>query len=345
MKKIVIHSPGGYNKLKIVSFPDPIPDKGEVLVETEAAGVNFADCAVRWGLYESAKKFVGWPITPGFEYSGTIKAVGSGVNKVKAGDKVMGVSLFNAYSTHVVVAQNYVFPVPKSFTMPQAAGFPAVFLTGYHALYQQVRLRRGMKVLIHSAAGGVGSSLLQLGKIAGCETVGIVGSSHKIKVAKEFGADHVIDKSKQDLWAEAEKIAPAGYDVILDANGVSTLKQSYAHVLPSGKLVIYGFHSMLAKDKKGRVNWVKLAVDYLRTPRFNPLNMTNENKSLITFNLSFLFDRADILSEAMNDLLRWADEGKLKAPVVTCFPFEDVAKAHQAIESGQSVGKLILTFK
>lgn len=345
MKKIVIHSPGGYNKLTIESFADPVPGKGEALIEVDAAGVNFADCAVRWGLYESAKKFVGWPITPGFEYSGTVKSLGEGVTKVKVGEKVLGVSLFNAYSTHVIVKQNYVYPVPISFSMEQAAGFPAVFLTAYHALYQQLRLKPGMKILIHSAAGGVGSALLQIGKIAECETAGVVGSTHKVKLAKESGADHVIDKSKQDLWKEAEKIAPEGYDVILDANGVSTLKQSYAHVKASGKLVCYGFHSMLTQNSKGRVNWLKLAFDYLRTPCFNPLNMTNENKSLITFNLSFLFDRVDVFSEAMNDLLSWVDNGKLKAPAVTCFPFEDVAKAHMAIESGQSVGKLILTFR
>ncbi len=345
MKKIVIHSPGGYDKLKIETFPDPVPSAGEVLIEVAAAGVNFADCAVRWGLYESAKKFVGWPITPGFEFAGMVKSIGEGVTQVKEGDRVFGVTLFNAYSTHVVVKQDYVFMLPMTFSMEQGAGFPAVFLTAYHALYQHLRLRKGMKILIHSAAGGVGSSLLQLGKIAGCETVGVVGSSHKIKTAKEFGANHIIDKSKQNLWKEAERIAPEGYDVVLDANGVSTLKESYAHVMASGKLVCYGFHSMLTQNAKGRVNWIKLAIDYLRTPRFNPLKMTNENKSLITFNLSFLFNRVDVLTEAMTDLLRWIEEGKIIAPTVTCFPLEEVSKAHQAIESGQSVGKLILTMK
>lgn len=343
MKKIAIHSAGGYEKLCLEEHPSLTPQSGQVCVQNEASGINYADIAVRWGLYESAKKFVGWPITPGFEFAGKVKSVGPGVTRFKVGDPVFGVTLFNAYASEVVVPEHQLFIRPAGWTALQCAGFPAVYLTAYHALFQHVRLRKGMKILVHSAAGGVGSALLQLCKIAECQAVGVVGATHKISYAQECGAFAVIDKSKQDLWAEAERISPKGYDIVLDANGVSTLQQSYDHLAPTGKLISYGFHTMLPK-KGGRINYLKLAWNFLRSPKFNPIHMTNENKSLITFNLSFLFDRPEFLEEGMTDLLKWIAEGRIQSPLVKAFPVEKVGDAHALIESAQSMGKLVITF-
>lgn len=347
MRKITIQAPGGYDKLKFVTVPDlPPPSSSSVAVDVKFSGVNYADVIVRWGFYKSAKQFVGWPITPGFEFSGIVKSVGPNVTKFKVGDAVVGVSLFNAYADQVVVDESYVYPKPPEWTFEQAAAVPAVFLTAYHALLQNVVIRRGARVLVHSAAGGVGSALLQLCKILGYETVAVVGSTHKIETAKKMGATHVIDKSKQDLWAEAIRLSPGGYDVILDANGVSTLKKSWNALALGGTLMIYGFHSMFPR-RGGKIRWyhyLKLVRDYLLTPRFNPLEMTDKNKSIVSFNLSFLFDRRELFTEAMEQLLTWAREGRLQPPVVSIFKAEDVAKAHETLESGSSVGKLVLSW-
>lgn len=339
--KIVIPKPGGYARLEYHEFPDLRPAAGEVCVAVEAAGVNYADCAVRWGLYESAKRFVGYPITPGFEFAGKILALGEGVEGWEVGEAVFGVRLFGSYASQVCVPPHQLWRLPAGWAMEEAAGFPGVHFTAYHALYQQMRLKPGMQVLVHSAAGGVGTALLQLGKVAGCEMTGVVGSSHKVATVRAYGGDHVIDKSSQDVWAEAERIAPEGFDVVLDANGYATLRQSWEHVRPTGKLVIYGFHTMLPRQG-GRLNWPKLIWGWLKTPRFNPIDLPNQNKSIISFNLSFLFDRKDLLEEGMADLLRWIAAGKLKPPVTRTFPLSQAAEAHRAIESGMSVGKLIL---
>ena len=151
----------------------------------------------------------------------------------------------------------------------------------------------------------------------------------------------VIDKSTRDLWKEAEASAPQGYDVVLDANGVSTLRQSYRHLAPMGKLVVYGFHSMLPRGK-GRPNWLKLAWAYLRTPRFNPLRLTTENRSVLGFNLSFLFEKTEILEQAMSELLTWIDQEKIRPLSITEVSFSQAADAHRALESGQTRGKMIL---
>ncbi len=340
-RKVVIPRPGGYERLSLEPIGIPMPKAGEVVVATEAIGVNYADCVIRMGLYASAKEFVGWPITPGFEFAGTVIAVGEGVSGFAAGAKVFGVTLFGGYSTHVVVPQHQLFPLPSKLEPAQAAGFPAVFLTAYYALFELAHPRPGANILVHSAAGGVGSALVQLGRVSGCRVVGVVGSSHKVETARAMGADVVIDKSREDLWRAAEKAAPKGYDVVLDANGVATLGQSYAHLASPGKLVIYGFHSMLPRQG-GRPNWLKLAWDWLRTPRYNPLTLTNDNTSVLAFNLSYLFEQRHILDEAMTRMVTWVEEGKLVAPPVTRFALDKVADAHRAIESGTTVGKLVL---
>ncbi|WP_437720609.1 synaptic vesicle VAT-1 family membrane protein [Sorangium sp. So ce861] len=342
MRKIVVHEPGSHDKLRVEEHPDPSPGRGEVLVDVRAAGVNYADCVVRMGLYESAKKYVGWPITPGFEVAGTVAAVGDGVSDLAPGAPVIGVVRFGGYASRVVVPRHQVFPLPSRLTPEQAAGFPAVFMTAYYALFELVRLRPGMVLLVHSAAGGVGSALVQLGKIAGCRVVGVVGASHKVEPARRLGADAVIDKSGEPLWAAAERHAPEGYDVVLDANGVETLRQSYRHLAPAGKLVVYGFHTMLPRQG-GRPNYPKLALDFVRMPRFNPLDLCNDNKSVLAFNLSYLFHKAEILREAMDRLAGWVEEGRIAAPPVATFPLERAADAHRAIESGKTVGKLVLT--
>ena len=330
-RKIVIHKAGGYDRLVLTDVPRPTAAPGEVLIEVRAAGVNFADTIVRLGLYASAKELVGWPITPGFEVAGVVVARGEGVSEFAVGEAVFAVTFFGGYASHVAVKREYVFPMPPALTFEQVAGLPAVFMTAWWALFELAHPRPGQKMLVHSAAGGVGGMLVQLGKHAGCEVVGVVGQTHKIGDVQAHGADVVIDKSREALWSVAEQHAPGGYDVILDANGISTLKDSYEHLRRSGKLVVYGFHSMMPR-KGGRVNWPKLAADYLRTPRFNPLRMTNESRSVLAFNLSYLFDRVDLLRLALTDMLRWLAEGKLVAPRTTAYPLADVSRAHADIE-------------
>jgi len=344
MHKIVIHRPGGYEQLKYEEHADPTPGEGEVLIETSSIGVNYADCCVRFGVYESAKKYVGWPITPGFELAGTIKQLGAGVSHLHIGQQVFALVRFGAYATHVVAPADQVFPLPRDITLEQAGGFPTVFITAYHALHQCVRLRAGMTVLIHSAAGGVGTALVQLAKIADCKTIGVVGSSHKVDYVKALGCDVVIDKSREDVWRALEQAAPDGIDIACDAVGPETLRESYRHLRPTGRLITYGFSSMLP-HQGGRFSYLKGLWGLIKIPRFNPLQMVSENKGVIAFNLSFLFDRHDLLGEAMTDLLRWADEGKIRPLPVTTYPLAEVAKAHQALESGQTTGKLVLLAK
>ncbi len=352
MHRVIVRSPGSFHHLEYVEEPDPTPGPGRVLVAVAAAGVNFADCVVRMGLYPSAKEYVGWPITPGFELSGTVCAVGQGVTRFREGDRVFGVSLFGAYASHVVVPEDQLFAVPQHLSLSQAGALSVAGLTAHYALLELGAARPGKKVLVHSATGGVGSALVQIAKLSGCQVTATVGSPAKVAVARQLGADVVIDRSHakgRAFLAEALRSEPQGYDIVLDANGVETLKWSYLALRPTGRLVVYGAHTMLSRGS-GRRHWLKLAWTFLRTPRFDPLRLTNENRSILAFNLSYLFDaqgqlragEKEQLHRAMPELLGWSAEGRLRFPELQEIPLRESARAHQALQSGSTIGKLVL---
>jgi NADPH:quinone reductase-like Zn-dependent oxidoreductase len=341
VRAISIAKPGGFDRLRVVERPDPSPRAGEVCVDVRASGVNFADVVIRLGLYESAKKYVGWPITPGFELSGEVQAVGAGVTDLEPGERVFGVTRFGGYATRLCVPRGQLFRVPEAFSHAQAATFPTVHLTAYYALREIMRTRPGGEMLVHSGAGGVGLAALQIARADGLIPIAVVRGAHKREQALAYGAKHVIDKSTQDLWSELERVAPDGLQVVLESNGAETLKQSYRHLKPTGRLVVYGFTSMLTRGS-ARPNWLKLAWDFLRTPRFHPLEMVNSNKGIIAFNLSYLFEQQYLLTESMTRMLDEVARGVLKPLPVTEFPFEQAGEAHRALQSGSTVGKLAL---
>jgi len=345
MRQIVIHKPGGYDRLRIEESPDPVPAPDQALVDVAAAGVNYADCVARMGLYASARELVGYPLVVGFEVAGTLAEVHPNGHGLETGDRVVGVTLFGGYSSRVALPVRQLFKVPDNISLEDAAGVPTVFLTAWWALHRLASVRAGDSVLVHSAAGGVGGALVQIARLAGCRVVGVVGAPHKIAVAREMGCHAVIDKSSEDLWSAARTQAPTGFDIILDANGYPTLAAGYEHLAPGGRLVVYGFASMLPKSSprgRGRPSWPRLLTGWIRTPRFNPLNMTRDNKSVLAFNLSFMEEKAEALAEGMRWILGEMAQGRLKPLPVTTVPFDSVGAAHRALESGKTTGKLVL---
>ncbi|MBI4377179.1 MAG: zinc-binding dehydrogenase [Elusimicrobia bacterium] len=338
MRAIVVSRPGGHSSLELQERPNPEPRPGEARVAVKAIGVNFADIAVRLGLYEAAKGR--YPIVPGFEFSGVVDRAPEG-GRWRAGDPVFGVTRFGAYSSSVVVPQDQLFPCPAGWDFPQCAGIPAVYLTAYYALFHVAHVEAGDDLLIHSAAGGVGTALLQLARIAGCRAIGVVGSEHKTALCLRLGAEAVILRDHR--WERrAKELAPSGYDAVFDANGVSTPRPGFRLLAPGGRLVVYGFAELLSKGSGG-ASWLKLGWRALRVPRFSPLEMTASNRAVMGFNVVFLFHRKELIKSAMERLLGWIGEGKVSKVPVTSFPLEQAGRAHQALESGQTMGKLVLT--
>jgi len=341
MRNVMVRRAGGTGSLLVEEAPDPTPSSDEVCVEVRACGVNFADLVVRMGLYRSAKQYVGWPIVPGFEVSGTVQAVGANITRYRPGDRVIGVTRFGGYASRICLPEPQLRPLPAALGFAEGAAFPVAFLTAWYALHELSRLRPGGVVLVHSAAGGVGGALVVLAKRAGCRVIGVVGSAHKVQAVRDLGADVVIDKSRESLWPAVERAAPDGCHVVLDANGAETLKQSYAHLRPTGRVVVYGFHSLLRRGSD-RLNVFRALAGLLRVPRFNPYEMVDKNRGVLAFNLSYLFDELSLFGEAMDDLFGALERGELRLPPVTELPFDRVAEAHRLLHSGSTVGKIAL---
>ena len=158
MRRIVIERPGGYDALELVEETDRDPGPGEIAIEVAAAGVNYADGIIRMGLYESAKKLHGYPITPGFEIAGRVSAVGAGVDGFAPGDEVIGLTLFGGYASRVVLASDRVFARPARLSAEAGAAIPTVYLTAWWMVHEQLHPRSGETWLVHSAAGGVGTA-------------------------------------------------------------------------------------------------------------------------------------------------------------------------------------------
>lgn len=244
---------------------------------------------------------------------------------------------------------------PEIGSFSQAAAFPAVSLTALYALhlagYFPVSSGGGGRskftnksILIHSAAGGVGSFLVQMSKILGLFVVGVVGSSSKVSDAKSLGCDVVIDKSTEDLWPAAERASPKGYSTVMDANGVSTLGESYDHLAPSGRLVVFGFHSNLPMGSAmlSPLQWLRMAVKMAKMKTFDAMHLTVSNKAILGFNLSFFAEEREVLSDMFDQILEWIREKKLTCPRVCEMNMANVADAHTFIQSGKSSGKIVL---
>lgn len=341
MKRVVVKRPGGTERLVIEESDDVVPKRGEVCVEVRGVGVNFADLVVRLGLYRSAKEFVGWPITPGFEVSGTVASVGDDVRGFRTGDRVIGLTRFGGYATRICLPEVQVVRVPDGVDLLAMGGFPVVFITAWYALHELSKLRPGNRVLVHSAAGGVGSALVIVAKRAGCHVVGVVSSERKVSAARDAGADVVVDASREDLWRAVEREAPDGFHVVLDANGGDTLKKSYRHVRSGGRLIVYGFHTLLRRGRD-RLGIFRALLGILRTPTFKPLRMIDDNRSVHAFNLSYLFNETALFQEGITELFGALERGEIRPLPFTAVPFEDVRRAHELLHGGATTGKIVL---
>jgi NADPH:quinone reductase-like Zn-dependent oxidoreductase len=198
-----------------------------------------------------------------------------------------------------------------------------------------------MQVLVHAGAGGVGQAACQLAALHGAKVTAVVGATHKVNAAKLAGAHHVLDRSAGPWSVEARRRVPDGFDVVLDPRGGPGLRDSYSQLRGTGRLIVYGAHNFLPRGKD-RPNPLRLAWNFLTMPRFSPLEMIDHNASVQAFNLSYLFEHMERLNEAMTQLLGWANQSKIHPPPTQTFPLSQVAAAHEALQSGETVGKIVL---
>lgn len=339
LKAMAIARHGGPEVLTPVPAPDRPPGPGEVRIRARAAGLNFADVFARMGLYEAAPPP---PFVPGFEAAGTVDAVGEGVTTLSAGDRVVGCTRFGGYSQLIHAQERFALKIPDGVSFEEAAGFPAVYATAHHALFRLGRLEPEMTVLIHAAAGGVGMAAIQLARERGARVLATCGGARKVAVVRSWGVGDALDYSAHDFepWVR-ERTGGRGVDLVLDSVGGESFKKSYRLLAPIGHLVMFGMAGFCPTSP--RPSWWRLALEWLRQPRFSPLAMLPENRTVSGFNLVYMFEEDSITRRMLPDLTARWHAGTLPVHVDRTFPLEDAGAAQEYLRRRESVGKVVLT--
>jgi len=334
LQRIRIHRPGGYRRLRLEPFTPPAPGPGQVRVRARAIGVNFADGLVRMGVYAPANRYVGWPITPGFELAGEVDAVGADLDAPAwLGREVIALTRFDAYAEAVVVDAELTTPLPTGWSMAEGAAFAVGALTARHAL-RLADAPAGTPVLVHSAAGGVGHWLVQLARADGLVVTGTVGRSAKLAALTPLGAARGLVRDGAD-----DRSDTTAYQAVFDAQGPSSWRRSYRRLAPTGRLVIYGAHGLTGGGgvRRWRGGWA-----YLTRPRFDPLALCADNRGVLGFNLAYLFDRRAAMRADLDALAALVRAGTVRLPPIATLPLQAAAEAQRRLESGETVGKLVL---
>ncbi len=338
MRQVWITRHGGPEVLAVRESPVPRPAAGEALVEVAAAGINFADIMARRGVYPDAPKP---PCVVGYEIAGEVISLGPGVDHCRIGERVIALTRFGGYSSHVAVPAAQIFPLPASFDYAQGAALPVTYLTAYQLVIAMGRARAGETILLHSAGGGVGHSVIELARIIGAEVIGIA-SAAKHESLRRRGLTRLVDTRHEDLVARVMALTDGrGVDLALDPTGGASWRRSYDCLAPTGRLAAFGLAAAMA-PRGGR--WMPLLRTIFSVPwlRFNPLSLMNDNRGVFGVNIGHLWQEAALIRGWMENILQWQSEGKIVPTVDRAFPFAEAAAAHHHIEARQNIGKVVL---
>ncbi len=331
----IIEKAGAIDNLKLKKAELAEPKANEVTVATKAIGLNFADVFAIKGLYRAAPKN---DFVPGLEYSGVIEKVGEGVTKFKKGDKIMGVTRFGAYTTYLNIEQEYIYPLPEDWSFEDGAAYLVQVLTAYYALVKLGDLQPDATVLIHSAAGGVGIWANRIAKKYNAFTIGTVGRPNKVDFCKQEGYDQVIVRDEKHFKKQLkDSLAGRDLNLVMDSIGGGIFKDSFVQLASQGRIVVYGSARYTTYGSK--VNMIKLLYQYLKRPKIDPQSMINYNKSIMGFNLIYLYEQADLMQALVSKL---QDMYLPKPEVGHTFNFKSLHEAVYLFQSGKTKGKVVL---
>ncbi|HEX2392879.1 MAG TPA: zinc-binding dehydrogenase [Solirubrobacterales bacterium] len=341
MRAVVLTGTGGPEVLQVQERPDPVAGPGEVRIAVRAAGINFADTMARVGLYPDAPKP---PCVLGYEVAGEVESVGEGVSEFSPGDRVMAGTRFGGQAELVVVPAAQLLALPERFTFQQGAAFPVNYGTAYAALVLMGGLRAGQRVLVHAAAGGVGTAAIQIARNTGAEVFG-TASAAKHEWILAHGADHAIDYRSQDFEAEVRRLTGGkGVDLAIDALGPASFRKDYRLLRPGGRLVMFGLSEASSSGARNLPAALRslVSMPLATMPWWKSLNVMNENKGVFGLNMLSWWDREGSLDRVTEPLLEDVAAGRLEPVVAEGFPFERAGAAHEFITQRRNVGKVVL---
>jgi NADPH2:quinone reductase len=320
MKAIVVHEAGGPEKLILTQVAEPSPGPGDLLVDVDAAGLNFIDTYQRSGLYP-----LDFPFTPGVEGAGTVTAVGDGVTGLAVGDRVGWVGVLGTYAERHLVPAERAIPIPDDLETDLAAAVLLQGITAHYLATDTFPLEEGDRCLIHAAAGGVGLLLTQIAAMKGSMVITTVGTPEKAELSRAAGANEVIVYREVDFKEEVERLIGAkNLDVVFDGVGAATFEKGLDLLRPRGMMVTFG-------NASGPV------------PEIAPLTLAEKGSIFLTrpTMAHYIQTRDELLARA-NDLFGWISTGVLDVRVGDEFPLARAADAHRALEGRETTGKVLL---
>ena len=324
MKAVVCAEHGTADKLKLeTNWPEPEIGEHDILLDVKAAGLNFPDVLMIQGKYQSQPPM---PFVPGGECAGIVAAVGDKVTRFKVGDKAIASTGIGAFSERIAANEYAAFPMPEALSFEQAAGVCITYFTSYHAFKQRANLQPGETVLVLGAAGGVGTTAIELAKLMGAKVVAAASTDEKLEICKQLGADEVINYTGIDLKATLKEVSGGkGFDVIYDPVGGDYAEPAIRNLAWNGRYLVIGFAS-------GPIPSIPLNLALLK------------GASLVgVFWGRFVGEEPEANLKNVEELWELFNSGKLNPIVTDCYPIEQYEEAFNCMSERRARGKVIIT--
>lgn len=341
MKRHILFMPkaGNLNHLTLSEEEIDLPVGNQVLVKISHSGLNLADIFACLGLYSATPtgKFV-----PGLEFSGIVEQAKRS-SGFQVGDKVWGFSRFGAYTSRINADPRYLRKIPDGWSLAEAAAFPVQALTAWYGLIELGALKAGQRVLIQSAAGGVGLHALQIVQSKKANPIAIVGRAEKADyLRQEYGlTDRQIVIRPTDAEEFSKRLSAVGgnFDIVLDAVAGKFFKPTYSQLAAAGRYLLFGSADFMPTGSKPA--WPVLAYQYLRRFKPDPLSMISENKAVFGFNLIWLYNRIDEMASMVDDL----QSVQFRRPLIdSVYSATDALQALERLKSGKTKGKVLISW-
>lgn len=323
MNAVVIDKPGGPRVLTVRRRTVPEPKSGEILIKVEAAGVNRPDVLQRTGAYPPPK---GASDLPGLEVAGEVVAAGPDTGRWRLGDMVCALTPGGGYAEYCIVPEGHALPVPSGFTAVEAAALPETFFTVWHNVFQRGGLKAGERFLVHGGSSGIGTTAIQLAKAFGATVFVTAGSKEKCEACLGLGADHAINYRDQDFVEETDRLTDgAGIDLILDMVGGDYVSRNYRAAAMDGRIVQIAF-----------LGGAKVEAD------FSKLMMKRLTHTGSTLRARSVVFKSGLAAELEKHVWPLLDARKIAPVMDAIFPLQDAWRAHERMERGEHIGKIVL---
>lgn len=321
--------------LELVEDDLPNPRPGEVRVKIQAAGVSFADVLMREGIHPEARRP---PFTPGWDVVGVVESLGEGIRAVLLGATVAAMPIVGGYAEYICLPETELVSVPPQLDPAEAVCLILNYVTAYQMLHRSAQAKPGETALIHSAAGGVGTALLQLARLHGVKAFGTASTS-KLSIIESFGGQ-AIDYKRCDFLKVIRNSTDGGVDIVFDGIGGWHLVRSFRALRKNGRLVGYGFNATLVGGKRDLKRIVSDASGWAAA---YILNLLSRNKRFSIYSIQMLKRREpDWFRQDLTTLLGLLERGQLKPLIDRKLPVEQAALAHELLGKGETVGKIVL---